>query len=398
MEIGKNDAYMGALQGIRHVKKGRVAESDFHFICIKDPASQAEAEKILATVTNRSRIYLGAHGIVYDVHQVEAHGKDLEALSLAGYLKDKLTHRSLREAHDDQRLRISLIVCLAGLGMEEHKKFVTVGSGRDVFVDNAAFAEAETDNFEESFAIMLCAQLYDDGAGIICDVVGRRDIPPIIGGSAEKKAQMPPDIMNKRLQEAVLRYKKRGLKLKTYKMMRGENFIPLKSGSLKFIATTNDKGQIVFYDEYEDFFYSFIKHSVIPTMLGSQCSYPKKPAAPASVVTTPDAEDIQVMYTCIEELEVAAQEILHDQIIRGEGEERTSKELALETRDRCSVATKLSRSADFLNADYLKIITVLEKAVTAAKGSDTICLLRLIENKTRLFALAMGATDAPEVL
>ncbi|MCH9743382.1 MAG: hypothetical protein K0U29_00475 [Gammaproteobacteria bacterium] len=404
--------YIGAIQGVRHAKKGSVEQSNFHIVRI-DAEHEANARAVLATVTNQSRIYIMAHGIPYTVHHLlfsgsmthDASGRLVvsgeidSAKNIAAFLRDALTHHSLKDASSSRRLRISLLVCYGGMGIEEHKAYIgPLPTGGHV--DNPAFAQAPIDNFEASFAVMICAQLYNSGAGIICDVVGRRDLVHSHAPSAAgiKKLSLTPDIMNKNLQKMVAAGEDRGTHYKACRMEIDKNFKSLNSGSLKFVATPSDAGEIVFYDEYEDFFYSFIKHSIIPTIRMSKLKSPKQTIVPGKLVTPPSAEDIETVYHCIEELEIAAQEILHDQVSRGEGEERLSRELAIETSDKHKSATKLSRSPDAVNADYLRVATILDAAVHTAKSDGTIQLLRLIQNKTRLFALAMGATDAPECL
>ncbi|MCH9644523.1 MAG: hypothetical protein K0U23_06685 [Gammaproteobacteria bacterium] len=378
----EKDLLVGSLVGALHMKKARVGEGDVDIISIDTPENEARARAVLATVTNQSRLYLTAHGIINQVHAVMAYGKEVNAAKIAEFLKASLTHPSLKDPLPEQRLRISLLICLGGLGIEEHTKFIT-GSGIDVEVNNATFSQAETDNFEASFAVMLCSHLYGDGAGIVCDVVGRRDITHIRSPNTKdvQKYQLAPGAMNKNIQMYATLCRSKGVKFKSCEMKNGVNFQSLKSGSLKFIATISPDGKLVFYDEFRDFFYSYTKNVIIAILL----------------MTKVDPEDIPVISACIDKLKVAAHEILRDQIARGQGEERPSPELTKEGAGH-SAATKLARSPDLLTEDYLKITTILGEAVFKASGARTLGVLEHLEKKTKVFAEAVGAREAPERL
>ncbi len=375
---GISGVVAGNIIGATHGRKGSTDDIKHASVLLGTP----QASRALSRCTNRSRIYILAHGIPQLVHEVEVYSKIVSASYIADYLKKHLTTRLFQDP-DVQRLRISLLTCMGGLGAEEHRKFVK-SSADGPYVDVPAFSEAEKDNFEASFAVMLCAQLYDGGAGIICDVVGRRDDVNVFLPSEKTMLThgLSPVIITHLTEKFAVKLRASGVELKACKMTKDKNFKSLKSGSLKFIVTPNSSGSIVFYDEYEDFFYSFVKHSMIPTL---------------KIWIYTDA-DQPIIDECISRLLAAAQVILKQQIESGEGEERPSKELERETGGHHPGAKKLSRLPEQLNADYLKISTILNEAYLKHTDAQTEIMLRSAQKSLMKFAKSVGATDVPEWL
>ncbi len=329
-----------------HAQKGVVEGDNYQFINYIPEGDNEEAKRILATVTNRSRIYIKAHSISGTVMHIKTSTLKGVVLitTLVEFLGSALTHDSLKDARSDRRLRISLIICLSGLGKKEHR----LSAHERLYKPD--------ENFEESFAVMLCASLHG-AKGIYSDVVGRRDYSITTTPAPEAIGHIgPPTLTNERLSQWIKNMTKKGELAKTYALTKELGVKTLKSGSLKFIVTVNSVGKLVYYDEYKDFLYSLTKHDIIPEL--------KAHAKDIFTHNGAETDAFKSIMDCVSVLSTKAQTCLSNQIASGEGEERPSAELERLANGHETV-TKLSVAPPTLRADCIEVLGML----TATKAT-----------------------------